>query len=202
MNEGVQITAILLLVVVGILKLLSNARESRKSTLQTGPSINDLKAELALGQRQLAEGSEWLTASKEHGLRSINSSIILKADEAAFYEAPSALYETRAVRYSAGSGFRVGSLSEQEWTQIDVGTLTVTNQRLVFNGAKADSVVPIKELLSANMKSLSKVEVTAEGLQKSMVFDAANPMILATIIGSVCEFAQQQERATADIRTI
>lgn len=105
------------------------------------------------------------------------------------------------VRYSAGGGFRVGSLSEQEWTQIDVGTLTVTNQRLVFSGAKADRVVPIKKLVSANVRGLSQVEVTAEGRQKSMVFDAANPMILATIFGSVCEFAQQ-ERATADIRTI
>lgn len=63
MNEGVQIIAILLLVGVGILKLLSNARENRKSALQTGPSITEIKAEIALGQRLIAEGSEWFTAS-------------------------------------------------------------------------------------------------------------------------------------------
>jgi hypothetical protein len=189
MSEGAQIIAILLLVGVGValigLMLLSNARENRKRALQTG-------------QRVTAEANEWIASIKQHDLLPVESSIILKADEAAYYEAPSALYETRAVRYSAGGGFRVAkglylggarSLSAQEWTQIDVGTLTVTNQRLVFNGAKADRVVPLKKIVSANAASPSQVEVTTESRQKSMVFDASNPIILAAIFDGLCWWA-------------
>jgi hypothetical protein len=193
MNEVAQIITLLLFVGGGValigFMLLSNARENRKRALQTG-------------QRLDAEAEEWLASIKQHDLLPVESSIILKADEAAYYEAPSALYETRAVRYSAGGGlgFRVAkgvylggggarSLSEQEWTQIDVGTLTVTNQRLVFNGAKADRVVPLKKIVSASTASLSQVEVTAEGRQKSMVLDAANPIILATIFDWLCRRA-------------
>jgi hypothetical protein len=78
-------------------------------------------------------------------------------------------------------------LSEQEWNQVDAGMLTVTNKRLVFNGAKADRVVPLSKIVSANAASLSQVEVSAEGRQKSMMFDAVNPVILSTIFDLVCK---------------
>jgi hypothetical protein len=163
-------------------EMLSNARENQKLALQTG-------------QRLDAEAEEWIASMKERGLLTVESSIILKADEVAYYEAPSALYETGAVLYSTGGGlgFRVAegvylggggarSLSEQEWTQLDAGMLTVTNTRLVFSGAKADRVVPLKKIVSANSASLSQVKVTAEDHQTSMLFDAANPVILANIV--------------------
>jgi hypothetical protein len=161
---------------------------------------NKGKRNLKTSERLIAEAQGWAASVKESGLLSISSSIILKNGEVAFYEAPSALYETRAVRYSTGGGlgFRVArgvyvgggasrSLSEQEWTQVDTGTLTVTNKRLVFNGARADRVVPIAKIVSASVASLSQVEVSAEGRQKSMMFDAANPIILSTIFDSVCK---------------
>ena len=167
-------------------EMLSNARENQKLALQTG-------------QRLDAEAEEWTKSITEHGLLSVESSIILKADKVAYYEAPSALYETCEVRYSTGGGlaFRVAngvylggggarSLSGQEWTQLDAGTLTVTNKRFVFNGAKADRVVPLERIVSANSASLSQVKVTDEGHQKSMVFDAANPVILANIVDLLC----------------
>ena len=170
-----------------------------------------------LRQQLVNDAQEWIASVKEQGLLPIqNSSIILKTDERAYYEAPSSLYETRAVRYSTGGGvgFRVAkgvyvggggsrSLSEQEWNQVDAGMLTVTNKRLVFNGAKADRVVPLSKIVSANAASLSQVEVSAEGRQKSMMFDAVNPVILSTIFDLVCKrdaepFTPQQESSPSN----
>jgi len=202
MNPMLIILGVLMLIAVLVIAILSE-NGNRKRVLQTS-------------ERLIAEAKEWLASIKENGLLSIKSSIILKAGEYAFYEAPSALYETRAVRYSTGGGvgFRVAkgvyvggggarSLSEQEWNQVDAGTLTVTNKRLVFNGAKADRVVPLTKIVSANAVSLSQVEVSAEGRQKSMMFDAANPVILSTMFDLVCKenvepFTTQQESSPSN----
>ena len=59
-------------------------------------------------QQLVNDAQEWIASVKEQGLLPIqNSSIILKTDECAYYEAPSSLYETRAVRYSTGRGTRL-----------------------------------------------------------------------------------------------
>jgi hypothetical protein len=151
----------------------------------------------AKGARLLSITDDWLESVKRDGLQPLaaaNVNIILKPGEAAYYHAPSALRETRAVRYATWGGpsfrvcrgvsFRVGasrSSSEQEWTKVDDGILTVTNKRLIFNGSKADRVVPLSKIVSVTDDGISAVEVTAENRQKSMVFNA-NPVILRTII--------------------
>jgi hypothetical protein len=196
------VPGIVIVIAIGV-GLILNQNGNRKRALQ-------------INEQLIAEAKAWLASVKESGLLPVKASIILKADEYAFYEAPSALYETRAVRYSTGGGvgFRVAkgvyvggggarSLSEQEWNQVDAGTLTVTNKRLVFNGGKADRVVPLTKIVSANAVSLSQVEVSAEGRQKSMMFDGANPVILSTIFDFLCKgniepITTQQESSSSN----
>ncbi len=132
-------------------------------------------------------------------MQPVPARILLKPGETAFYSAPSILYETRAVRhYQSGSvGFRVAkgiyvggskgrSISSQEWSQIDAGTLTITNKRLIFDGGGADRTVALNKVLSAESR-MDGVEVSAESRQKSMVFAAENPLILATVIHICCQ---------------
>ena len=139
------------------------------------------------------------TVQQNRALPTVATNIILKPGETALYSTPSALYETRAVRhYQAGhTGFRVAkgvnvggtsgrSTSTQEWAKIDTGWLTITNKRLVFDGGKQDRTVLLNKIVSVTC-SLTGIEVTAEGRQKSMVFDAANPLIASTIVRLCCQ---------------
>jgi hypothetical protein len=136
---------------------------------------------------------------KSRILPTVGSNVLLKSGENAFYSAPSALYETKAVRhYQAGhSGFRVAkgvyvgttsgrSTSTQEWSRIDTGRLTVTNKRLIFDGGSQERTVQLSKIVSVE-QSPTGIEVSVEGRQKRMVFEAANPLILASIIHICCQ---------------
>ncbi len=150
--------------------------------------------------RSFAEARQFMASVEQsRALPTVATNIILKSGESAFYSAPSALYETRAVRhYQAGhTGFRVAkgvyiggtsgrSVSNQEWNKIDTGRLTVTNKRLIFDGGSADRTVPLNKIVSVE-SNLTGIEVSVEGRQKSMVFEAANPLILAIIIRICCQ---------------
>lgn len=151
-------------------------------------------------ERLLAEARQFMQFVEDRkALMPAATSVILKSGETAFYSAPSALHETRAVRhYQSGStGFRVAkgvyvggtkgrSVSTQEWAQIDSGVLTVTNRRLIFDGGATDRVVALRKVVGVE-SSLRGVEVSVEGRQKSMVFGAANPLIVAAIIRICCQ---------------
>jgi len=151
-------------------------------------------------ERLFAEAREYVElAQRSHGLPTVPAHVMLKSGETAFYSAPSALYETRAVRHyqSGHAGFRVAksvylggsrgrSISNQEWSKIDSGTLTITNKRLIFDGGSADRSVALPKILSAD-SSIDGVDVSVENRQKSMVFAAANPLILSTIIRICCQ---------------
>jgi hypothetical protein len=139
------------------------------------------------------------TVQQNHALPTVAANIILKPGETAFYLAPSALYETRAVRhYQAGhsavrvaKGVYIGgtsgrSTSTQEWAKIDTGWLTITNKRLVFDGGKEDRSVPLSKIVSVH-SSLTGIEVSVEGRQKAMVFDAANPLVASLIVRLCCQ---------------
>ncbi len=151
-------------------------------------------------ERLFAEARQFMQfVEHRKALAPVATNVILKSGETAFYSAPSALYETRAVRqYQSGStGFRVAkgvyiggtkgrSVSTQEWAQVDSGVLTVTNRRLIFDGGAADRTVTLGKVVSVE-SSLSGVEVSVEGRQKSMVFGAANPLVVAAIIRICCQ---------------
>lgn len=151
-------------------------------------------------RRICADSDNYFAVMNESvGLPTMPTNVLLQRNELAFYCAPSSLYETRAVRYihSGFVGFRVArgvwvggsqsrSVSHQEWTKIDSGTLTVTNQRLVFNGEREVRTIPLKRIVSVNSMRDS-VDLAIEDRQKSVVFEAANPLILASIIRLSCK---------------
>jgi len=139
------------------------------------------------------------TIQKSGAFPIVATNIILKPGEAAFYSAPSVLYETRAVRHyqSSHAGVRVmkglwvggtsgRSISTQEWAKIDAGWLTITNKRLVFEGQSEERSVLLSKILSVQPR-LTQIELAVEGRQKAMVFEAANGMIASLIIRLCCQ---------------
>jgi len=151
-------------------------------------------------KRRLADAQSFAEFVREHRvLPRVATSVMLKPDEAAFYSSPTKLYETRAVRYHQSSGARVRiakgisvggssgrSTSTQEWSQIDSGLLVVTNKRIVFDGGAENRSVTIKSIISVN-PSADSIEVSSEKRNKSMVFSAENPLILAAILSICCQ---------------
>ena len=130
-------------------------------------------------------------------LTSVNTKLFLKMDEKAYWEGATTLLETRAVRkYQSGStGFRVAkgvyvggtkghSYSNEEWTKIADGTLTITNKRLVFNGDKSDRNVPLDKIINID-NHLDAISVSSENRQKTMVFMLNNPAITSMVL-SIC----------------
>jgi hypothetical protein len=164
-----------------------------------------------------AEARRYVEAAQiSHALPTVRTSVILKPGEFAFYSAYSVLFETRAVRhYQAGhTGFRLAkgvyiggsrgrSTSSQEWSKIDSGILTVTNERLIFDGGGADHSVVLSKILSAD-SSLNGVEISVEGRGKSMIFTADNSLVLATIIRICCQASDPLDlsKTTLDITFI
>lgn len=170
-------------------------------------------------QRQREQRAQMYAAARrfvagvreDRALPRVAASLLLKPGESAFYFAPSGLYETRAVRHyqAAHTGLRLAkglsigrtsgrSTSTQEWSKIDTGSLTVTNKRLVFDGSGADRTVPLGKILSVQA-SLQAVEVSVEDRQKSMVFEAPNPLILAAIIRICCQTDDPSDLSQTDL---
>jgi hypothetical protein len=131
---------------------------------------------------------------REGGLPPISSHLFLKSGEQAFYSSSCNLWETRSVRnyQSGGAGFRIAkgiyvggskgkSVSNQELTRIDEGTLVVTNKRVVFDGATTDRTIILNKIMSLN-KDSSAVELSIEGRQKSLYFEVGNAYILDAVL--------------------
>ena len=144
--------------------------------------------------------------TQQGGLRPVGSSLMLKKDEHPFLCERVKLYETRAVRQGSMVGFRVvkgvwvgqsTSHSTQEMSFIDDGTLTVTNQRLVFDGGQTSRSVALEKILSVH-PSLDAAEISAEGRQKSMVLTVSNGLILGAII-EICRQAENPMRLSGPL---
>ena len=126
------------------------------------------------------EARQFMEDIKERrALLVVTTGINLKDGENAFYSEESELYETRAVRVDE-------SVSRQRWTRIDAGTLTLTNKRLIFDGNSANRTMILSKVISA-VPNVNGVEVSVENRQKSMVFDAESPLILASLIRICCQ---------------
>jgi hypothetical protein len=65
--------------------------------------------------------------------------------------------------------------------KLDTGGLTITNKRLVYVGTKEQRSFPLDKVISVD-PNLTAVVVSVEGRQKAMAFEAANPLIVTTII--------------------
>jgi len=141
------------------------------------------------------EAQIWLNHVKNiKSLPFVHSNIILKNGECAYYSEATKLYETRAVRhYQSGfAGFRVmkgvyvggskgKSVSNQEWSQIDSGTLVITNKRIIFDGFSQNRSFDLRKVMSVSDGS-DYIEISIEGRQKSVVFICNNPIICASTI--------------------
>jgi len=150
-------------------------------------------------QKLIEETNNFLTKIKEQkGLTPITTSILLKKEEDAYFQCDTILQETRAIRKykssGGGVGFRVAkgvyigsssrsgtSESHEEWRIIDKGRLTLTNQRLIFDGVKENRVISLNKVVSVN-PWLDAIEVSAENRKKSMLFPIGNPYMWATAI--------------------
>lgn len=140
------------------------------------------------------QANEFLEEVKnQNGLTPIQSNLITKKGENVFWEEETSLYEVRSVRqYESGSagfrvfkGFYVGgskgkSMSNYELTHLDNGTLSITNQRIIFNGQTLDRTITLDKVFSLN-RSVKQVEISVENRQKSMIFDVSNPFIFSTV---------------------
>ncbi len=124
--------------------------------------------------------------------------IVLKRGEIALFNGPVQLAEDKttsnyvggsrgvSVPIAFGMRFRVGSfqghaITRQSLTTVDQGTLVVTTQRLVFNGARQSVVIPANKILSTVIYR-DGVDVRVENKRKREVFLYANPHLLNTYV--------------------
>lgn len=145
--------------------------------------------------KQMANDAEMFFASlKGQVLPPIETAIVLKDGECAFFQEPSVLYESRSYRVFGGGGTRVagvyigGGASEahERLRQIDSGTLILTNQRLVFDGQTQSRAVNVKDVISATPWS-DAIEVSSSRRQKSQIYTVGNPLIWAPMIRLIAQ---------------
>lgn len=119
----------------------------------------------------------------------VSVDIVLKEGEVGILQEPSTLMETRAFRVYGGGGTRIrgiyigggASESHQRLRQIDSGKLTLTNQRLVFDGDNENRSVKLSDVLSAKAWQ-DAIEVSTSKRQKSQIYTVQNPLIWAEMI--------------------
>ena len=124
------------------------------------------------------------------GVPSVSTALVLRKDEIAVLDEPSALYESRAYRVSAGAGTNIGGVrvgggvseSEQHRKQIDAGRLTLTTSRLVFDGSMENRSIRLADVLSVEPFSANAIELSTEKQAKSLVLTVENPFIRAVAV--------------------
>jgi len=184
------VVVIALLVAGGVFWAKQNAEQERQK----------LERQNAIAESYVAQ------ANRGGGLPAVDANVMLKRGEAAFYSAPTTLFETRAVRHHVAGhggvrvargvwigGTRGRAESHQEWRRIDDGSLTVTNQRIIFDGRKTNRTVPLDKLISFDT-GLGEVEISTSSRQKSMVFTAGEQ---ASVLGSVIKICSDAVNAGA-----
>ncbi len=135
------------------------------------------------------------TVSDNKSVPEIQTNLMLKKGEKAILEYNrSYLQETRVVRKTSGggAGFRVAkgvtigkysgtSQSHQELKVLDQGTLTITNQRIIFTGPEQTRDVPLSKITRFNMNG-KDFEVNASNRKKSMVFSIPGNLMIHNFI--------------------
>ena len=126
-----------------------------------------------------------------NGLRPISANLVLKPKEIAVASSPATLcrYKTRT-QYVGGShglsiplghgfryrvsSFRGHPIQTDVLSQLDQGTLVITNQRLVFLGAKRDVSTPVAKLLQVEPFS-NGIAVSREGKESRDIYLLPRP---------------------------
>lgn len=129
----------------------------------------------------------------------INSDIFLKPGEEVFYSGAARLHEIRAasrrnnvfVGGRATKNIFVGgstgvSRPFDELREIDSGMVTLTNKRIVFDGAYGTRSEEVNKLISAKKVGKSGLEIGIEGKQKSQIYqNIGNLWMLHSLINIV-----------------
>lgn len=117
------------------------------------------------------------------------TTIVLKGDEKCYYNEAAGLCETRAVRTYSGGGARIrvakgvsigggqgSSSSRQEWKHLDTGTLSITNERIIFAGQKENRIFEFKKLVTCGLDKISgQIEISFSNRKKSARFSVLEP---------------------------
>lgn len=152
-----------------------------------------------------ADMEEWMSllrdgkVSVKFAIEGGRSEVVLKENEELQIVLPNmALWEARSVRTSSGGyggpsfrvakgvSFRLGvfgshSSSYEDLTEVDRGRLTLTNQRLVFTGAKRTSDIKLTKIVSVEPYE-DGIAVQASGRLKTQCFAGIDPTQMVTTI--------------------
>lgn len=137
-------------------------------------------------------------------LSEISTSLMLKKGEVAYFDIRSTLSETRAERRhqsvfagkrNKNSTFFGGSTgrskSHQVLTEIDSGSLILTNKRLAFDGKKTNRNIRLNKIMSveieSNFFSSDQLEISIDGRQKSMYFSVPDTYKFKELIMLACQ---------------
>ena len=122
-------------------------------------------------------------------LPSPETPVILAEDEKACLHEHATLIEARSSRVFGGAGTRIhgiwvgggGSTPVQALRQLDSGTLTLTNKRLVFNGSMESRVVDVRDIVSVE-PFVDAIEITTKKRAKRQVYTVRNPFIWSEFV--------------------
>lgn len=146
------------------------------------------------GKQKEMDLESWMTQIREGNIilhMSSESPIILKKNEDLLLSFPNiSLSEPRAVRTGAyggpsfrvakGVSLRVGGFraqSHEEIKNIDSGTLTLTNKRIVFSGTKRNTNIPLRKIISLEPYN-DAIAIRREGKGKTEYYTGINQATL------------------------
>ncbi len=158
------------------------------------------------------EANSYVAVAKEgKKLPTIESSALMEKNELAFMEGGSILSEPRSVRKTSGGmagvrimkgvtvgGFGSESRSSLEWTKLDSGILTITNQRLLFRGNLENRTIPLNKIVSFNTTKQT-IEVSVDGKTKISSYKIQNPYIWGTIFNILRNVADPSDLSGVDL---
>jgi hypothetical protein len=154
----------------------------------------DLRDPILLG---LAQGGHFLARE---------TTLILKKDEAALWDEPASLLkevtdrEFRAgsqglsIPIGGGVRYRVGQTRGHvvtigtHWATADTGTLTLTDDRIVYHGARKTLEFPFKKLATLNVYS-DAIDLGVTSRQTTPSFRLADPTFVAGMVHAALDHA-------------
>lgn len=99
---------------------------------------------------------------------------------------------TARIRIARGLSWRVGQLAVNRVTQdvlqeIDVGTLYVTSKRLIFNGSKKTTALPLRRILNFTIYQDGVQIEKDSGKDQYFMFDEFDGELLGAVLDAAIE---------------
>jgi len=135
------------------------------------------------------EAKRWLERIESGQFVSPDTPLVLRENEVALLHRATSLMEAKATRFYGGMGTRIkgiyvgggASRPVDTLSQIDSGTLTLTSQRLVFDGQMQNRTAEVQQIVSLKPYA-DAIEVASSKRQKSQVYLVDNPILWQTAI--------------------